>query len=719
MFSQSATADDFKAQPENPIEYVTVIGSRDKAFAEAGSADYISTEDLEEFIYADVMRVLRQAPGVYVQEEEGFGLRPNIGLRGSGSDRSSRISLLEDGVLIAPAPYAAPSAYYFPTQQRMSAVEVLKGPSAIRVGSRTVGGAINFVSTPIPNDNQGEITAIYGSDASNQLIARYGGKVNDFGYLLEFTNYGSDGFKTIPNVKKNADGFDLQDYLVKLSYDFGQEGGATNHFEIKLSKTEQDADSSYLGLTESDFAINPFQRYAASQLDNIKTDHEQVQLNYVFTPASESWQLGVTAYDNQFARNWYKLQTTNTAGLSSILNDPITFSTEYDWLRGVMNSPDDALEVRANKRDYFGRGIQSELNSETYIGQTGVVWTLGLRYHEDQEDRFQDQDKYKIENGKMILTTDAAPGSQTNRVSDAKALSGFFEADVGLGKWSVKPGIRYESIDLIRKDYSTADPSRAAGPTRIRENSIDVFIPGIGLTYNLKNNVILLAGIHKGFNPPAPGSSSMEEKSINYEAGFRFDGNESFAEIIGFYNDYSNMVGTVTASTGGESNIGDQFDGGEATVSGLEIKLGRDIALFNGLIAPIAFTHTWTNQFEFDNSFSSGFEPWGDVLAGDELPYIPEHQFQASIGLEGMKWSAKLLGNYTGDRRTVAGQDNQDILDNYFVLDLSANYEISEHVRLFGRIENLLDKEYTAAARPYGLRPGKPQSFALGVNYKF
>ncbi|MBT8142185.1 MAG: TonB-dependent receptor [Gammaproteobacteria bacterium] len=719
QFFTPLLADDLKAQKDNPIEFVTVIGSRKNAFDEAGSADYISVEDLEEFLYTDPMRVLRQAPGVYVQEEEGFGLRPNIGIRGSGADRSSRITLLEDGVLIAPAPYAAPSAYYFPTQQRMSAVEVLKGPAAIRVGSRTVGGAINFVSTPIPEANQGNITALLGTDATNQLLARYGGQSGKFGYLLEFTNNGSDGFKSIPNIKADAHSFDLQDYLAKFSYNFESTQGASNHIELKLSKTEQDADSSYLGLTESDFSIDPFQRYAASQLDNIKTDHEQIQVNYVFTPAAADWQLGVSVYDNQFRRNWYKLQTTATASLAAILDDPDMFAVEYGWLNGAINSPDDALEIRANKREYYGRGIQSEINWETYFGTTGVVWNAGVRFHKDQEDRFQDQDKFKIENGIMQMTTDAAPGSQTNRVSNAEVFAAFVEADIDIGKWSFKPGVRFESIDLMRNDYAKTDPARVSGPSRVRENSIDVLIPGIGITYALSDNLLLLAGVHKGFNPPAPGSASEEEESLNIEAGLRFDGDESYLEAIAFNNDYKNIVGTVTASTGGDGNIGDQFDGGEATVNGLELSLGRDIAISNGLIMPLNLSHTWTSTFEFDNSFSSGFGPWGEVIAGDEMPYIPAQQFQASIGLEGIKWSAKLLANYTGERRTRAGQDNIDILDSYLVWDMSADYQVKENLRLFTRLENAFDKNYIAAARPIGLRPGKPRSFVMGVNYQF
>ena len=127
----SALADEQQTVEE--IDTVTIIGKKIDAADVPGSAHVVDTDELRAYVNADVLRVLRSVPGVYIQEEEGFGLRPNIGIRGSGLDRSARIALLEDGVLIAPAPYAASSAYYFPTQRRMSALEVLKGPAAVAV----------------------------------------------------------------------------------------------------------------------------------------------------------------------------------------------------------------------------------------------------------------------------------------------------------------------------------------------------------------------------------------------------------------------------------------------------------------------------------------------------------------------------------------------------------------------------------------------------------
>ena len=102
---------------------------------------------------------------------------------------------MEDGILISPAPYSASSAYYFPSVARMQAIEVLKGSSQIQYGPYTTGGAINFVSTEIPEKFRGKISTSFGSFKTGQTHATIGNSSEKFGYMFEILNYNSDGFK--------------------------------------------------------------------------------------------------------------------------------------------------------------------------------------------------------------------------------------------------------------------------------------------------------------------------------------------------------------------------------------------------------------------------------------------------------------------------------------------------------------------------------------------
>ncbi|MEL7401738.1 MAG: TonB-dependent receptor plug domain-containing protein, partial [Pseudomonadota bacterium] len=164
------------AQADESLELdnVYITGGEDQVLTQPGSATLIDDIALEQFEYSDINRVLNAVPGVNLQEEDGYGLRPNIGLRGTSPERSKKITLMEDGVLAGPAPYSAPAAYYFPNVSRMSAVEVFKGPATIQYGPATIGGAVNLVSRPIPFAASGELDVQYGSDNFQRYEAWYG-----------------------------------------------------------------------------------------------------------------------------------------------------------------------------------------------------------------------------------------------------------------------------------------------------------------------------------------------------------------------------------------------------------------------------------------------------------------------------------------------------------------------------------------------------------------
>ena len=69
----------------------------------AEPSDVVSKSELDRFRYTDIHRIESRIPGVYISEEDGLGLRPNIGVRGTGSTRMEKLNVMEDGVLISPA----------------------------------------------------------------------------------------------------------------------------------------------------------------------------------------------------------------------------------------------------------------------------------------------------------------------------------------------------------------------------------------------------------------------------------------------------------------------------------------------------------------------------------------------------------------------------------------------------------------------------------------
>ena len=205
LFSLSAYAE----MEMNTVETVTIVGSQEDV---AGSATVLSNEDLAKMVDTDIHKILSAVPGVYVRTEDGYGLRPNISIRGTAPDRSGKVTLMEDGVLIAPAPYTSASAYYFPTTGRIHAVEVLKGPAAITQGPSTIGGAINMISTPIPEANGGFVTQELGSDGLSRTHATYGVNNGTLSGLVEIHENSVDGFDSIMNVGGDT-GFDKSDFL--------------------------------------------------------------------------------------------------------------------------------------------------------------------------------------------------------------------------------------------------------------------------------------------------------------------------------------------------------------------------------------------------------------------------------------------------------------------------------------------------------------------------
>jgi len=711
----------------DPIMVIKNITRLDNDFLRPpGSIDLVSFSDLKRYNDTDVNRILARIPGVYVQEEDGFGLRPNIGMRGTGVERSSKINIMEDGIPISPAPYASPAAYYSPTAGRMHSLEARKGSSQIKYGPHSTGGAINYVSTPIPSNYKSNLNLLGGTNNAYTIKANIGKSIGSFGYLFEILHDENDGFKQL-DFSNNKTGYTKTDFMGKLRYKSNLLNLFPNAIELKFSSTNELSDETYLGLTEQDYSINPYRRYSSSQNDQMKADHTQFSLtnSIQFNKNSNA---ALVIYRNDFKRNWYKLSKVNGTSIGSLLSVG-NLHKNYSYLSSK-ETENDAYQIKANNRKYYSQGIQIVSNLKPNISSHNLM--IGLRIHEDQMDRFQKVDKYGMQNSILKLTTNGiwGVGSKNNRLDKATSSAFFIEDQFSFNKFIITAGIRYESIELTRNDWkgdislqnlSWNDPERTLVPTQKTKN-INILVPGAGFIYQLNSNVEILAGIHKGYSPPGPGKDDSQdikpEESVNVETGFVIKDGLNKVKTVLFNNSYSNLLGDDTQFAGEGSY--DQFNAGKVNINGLEFAINRIFKRGN-LLVPIEFNYTYTST-EFLSTFESSFEAWGSVNKGDELPYLPKYQMFAEIGIIARDTRFYMKLNNVSQMRTKAGSgaiDDKSATQKLTQIDISGEYNLTSQSNLFFSIKNLTNSKAIVSRRPAGLRPTMPKTFSAGIRLNF
>jgi len=716
---------------------VAILGSAEAAQLVPGGATFIAEQDLEKFEFTDIQRVLRQVPGVSIQLEDGFGLRPNISIRGTPTDRSSRITLLEDGIPIAPAPYAAPAAYYFPTAGRLQGIEVLKGPAAVLEGPYTTGGAINMLSTRIPDSARGQATFEAGSHGHLRGHVWYGDSTERFGYVVEGHEWRSDGFQNIDRSSRDT-GLNKGDYTAKFRVNTPSDRDNYHALELKVQYADETSNQTYFGLTDADFAQSPNRRYGLSELDQMNTEHEQVMVSYTGR-IGDALQLRASAYNNDYERAWFKTEGIDFDGSPDAQNFSRTswfnviqavnrgeslggFSAAelQGFLDGTLDTPEGAIELRNNAREYYSRGVQGEATVLFDTGNISHRLRVGLRYHEDEEDRLQRQSTYTQVNGSLVLDDFGLLGNAGNRIEQAEALAAWVYDTIEIGRLTLSPGVRIEDMELSRTRFEdrisrTDDPSSRA-PDNLRStrsNDLTVVLPGIGARYAVTDEFALIFGVHKGFSAPSSDPDTDEEESTNWEAGFRYNGALGSLEVLGFLNDFENLVGVCTASSGANCDVGEVFRGDAARARGLETRFSTDWSTASGIGLPLEATWTWTDaEFRSDLADTNFF---GDVEKGDPIPYIPDHQFYISQGVVWKRWAGYVSLNYVDEVCAFASCGPFEQTDSLTTIDASVHYDLTPRIQIFGLAQNLNDENGIAGRQPRGARPNLDRTFIGGL----
>jgi Fe(3+) dicitrate transport protein len=484
-----------------------------------------------------------------------------------------------------------------------------------------------------------------------------------------------------------------------------------HQFDLKLAYSDEVSSETYTGLTDEDFAADPYRRYRGTQLDRMDWRHYQAQLSHRTRLGGVD--LVTTAYHHAFDRDWRKLDGFGDGtSLAQILASPDTGNNavRYAVLTGAEDtlSSAETLILGTNARSFVSQGAQLVARTDqAWLGALHSI-ELGTRLHRDEVVRYHYEDGYDMRAGQLVPAA-MERAITLDSTGSTIAWASHYQHKLTLGDWQATAGLRAELMATEYDDHMSDNVSR---------DDFFVLLPGAGVVWQALPALAALAGVHRGFVPVSPGQTGASpERSVNYEAGVRWLDLGTNVEIIGFFSDYQNLLGTCTFSSGCDSEqVGEDFDGGAVHAYGVESLVSSAPAIGRDLRLPLRLGYTFQRS-TFQSSFSSDNPQWGDVMRGDEMPYLPVHQLQVQAGVAGAGWDVALSGRYLGAMRDTPGQDGGDSTlwtDSATILDLAASYAPARWGKLYLTVNNLLDEAHVTSRRPYGARPGAPRLIVLG-----
>jgi Fe(3+) dicitrate transport protein len=715
----SPTLADTTVAPAYTLAEIRVVSTPAELSRIPGSATLLAPTVLEQWRTTTTADALRRVPGVAVREEEGLGLRPNIGIRGLNPTRSSKVLLLEDGIPLTFAPYGDNAAYYHPPVTRFDEIEVLRGSGQIAFGPQTVGGVINYITPAIPRATTGRVSLIGGSRGFFDVSGRGSTHLGPVGALATFSHRTADG------ARENT-GTDVTDLMLKASTSLG----ARHMLTARANYYRERSNVTYSGLTEAEFAENPWLNPFAN--DSMKLDRWGASATHAFA-LSPFASVTTTVYTSDVNRDWWR-QSSNSAQRPNDASDP-----NCGGMANLLTSCGNEGRLRS----YRVYGAEPRLRLGYELLGAAHALEAGVRWHSETQDRRQ-------LNGATPTAREAGPegdanaGLREDNLRHNTAWAAFVQQRTTLGQLTLTPGLRVEHVAYER----TNRLNEASGSAELTQ-----LIPGIGTTYEVRPGLLLFAGAHRGFAPPRTEDvidnstgATVEldaELSWNVEAGFRGHAGPLNVELTAFRMDFENQI--IPASVAGGTGAA-LTNSGRTLHQGAELGLRLDAGQLIGFAGPyLESSATWlpTARFEgerFAYIGTTGSEQHKVFMAqngagtrqqldvnGKRLPYAPEVSFMLGAGFHrdgglDLRVERYAVGEQFTDAassRVTVADGQQGTIDGYAIWNVSASQRLARTgTRVFLNVRNLTDELYIAD-RSRGILPGAPRSVVVGVRQEF
>lgn len=500
-----------------------------------GTVSVIDAKQIQESGAQNIGQIINRVPGTNYLDEDGRGLKPNIGLRGLDPLRNRNLLVLLDGKFpIGMTYYGDPASYYMTPVQSVDRIEVIKGASPVLYGGYSVGGVVNMITKKGKYTPETKADVSYGSFNSLNAQVSTGGNNGKTNYMISGLLRQGDGFR-------DRSKFNVGDFTINL----GTHIDSTSEISLYLNGFGEDSETPG-GLTQAQYDSDPTQSQHTS--DHFYSNRFSTALSYKKV-YKKYHTFSTSVYGNYFERNWwiaYKNPTNN------------------GYLRDI--------HALGNVSDY-------NLTKNIFGMKNSLI--VGVRVHTDR------LDDINIAGADKEARTGTTTGNTVNR---SFIYEGYIYDELSITKnLTIAPGIRYTNINYKKNDFIKK---------RKDEINVEAFVYSGGLIYKLFEHSRIYATISKGFQPPTlnaavnPGNIDAgvdlkPETSMNYEAGFRTDPFSWLSLNASVYRmDFTNKV---ISESGINKNAGGSYHRGIETE--LELGAWKGISFFaNGTLQKATFT---------------------------------------------------------------------------------------------------------------------------------
>jgi Fe(3+) dicitrate transport protein len=629
-------------------------------------------------------QIFAKVPGVFVYDMDGSGNQVNISTRGLDPHRGWEFNIRKNGVITNSDMYGYPASHYSVPMEAVERIEMVRGTGSLQYGAQ-FGGMVNYVTKRADTTKtfgyENVTTAgSYGLFSSYNAVSGQIGKVEYYAYYQKRV---SDGYRDNANSKSD-----------------GQSAMLIYKPTSKLRLTVEFARSTYTfrvpgPLTDAKFYADPQQSSRSRNYFNPEIYVPSLSADWSLSPNTN---ITLTASAVLGARN--SVQFDKPADVEDVIN-PTTGQYAARQV-DIDNFNSYTTELRMlhhyglfNTRHSFTAGVQVFNNDlhrrQLGKGTTGTDFNLGL----------------------------TEPGFARDLHFKTKNIALFIENSFNVTeKWSVNPGIRFESG---RSDMSGTityyDPGNLP-------NAISHSFPLLGLNsqYKISERQNIYAGWSQSYRPvifkdiiPASTYEQVDKnlsdaKGSTIEVGYRGNTRGFNWDISGFRMLYNNRLGALAGRDGSNNYYLYRTNIGNSITTGAEIFIEYGASL--GKVEWSVFTSTAIFHARYSDAAARSGENNIDIR-GNKVESVPDVITRNGVTIRVGKLSVSGLYSYTAatyadalNTETPSGNGAVGLVPAYGLLDINASFAFTRNFTLKMNVSNVTDEHYFTKRPSFYPGPG-------------